>query len=104
MAFHIDILPTTPKDGSPRDEWDCIENDYSIQECVDNGWLDPETGIWTRKVIEVPETDPDDDFVYVNGPWDDPNHGKDMGLNLVQVTLADGSQRWVHREGDGYLG
>lgn len=103
MAFYIDILPTAPKNGSPRGRWDCVEIEYTVQECIDNGWLDPETGIWTRKVVEVPEPDPDDDFVYVNGPWDDPSFGKDMGLNLVQVTLSDGSQRWVHREGEVYL-
>lgn len=90
MSFHIDIIRVKEPDGKD----DYYEFDYSIDECVKNGWLDPETGIWTRQTVEAP----DDDNEYSSLPRADPRCGQNLGLKLVEIDgqwLADfGHSLW----------
>jgi len=95
MAFYIDIIPAIAPDGSKT--W--LETDWTIDECIAEGWLDPTVpgGLWIRKMVPHEDyredgftTDPDRD-------WTDSRFGQNLGLNLVKT--ADG--RWVHEEPDG---
>lgn len=90
MAFHIDVLPIRFADGS----LDVIEIDYTVDDCVRAGWLDPETSIWIRKEIQVPIPTPDEGdepYEFEGGPWSDRTFGQDLQLKLVQTS----SGKWI---------
>ena len=69
MAFHHDILRFRE---TPDDEWDWVEVEYSLQECIDLGWYDLETRTWLRKTIEIPDKDGE----YPGLPRPDSEYGK----------------------------
>ena len=60
MAFHIDIIPAVHIPTGKVD-WH-YEVGYTIQDCVDQSWLDPMVpgGLWTRKEIDR-SFDPEDE-------------------------------------------
>lgn len=90
MAFHIDILSHKE---SPDAEQDVCEIDYTVDDCVNRGWLSPE-GIWTRQTVEPPDTD----GIYPGLPCPDSRFGQDLGLRLVQK-----NGKWVADMGGGLL-
>ena len=99
MAFIHDIFRTGPG------KYDMVECEHTIQDCVDQGWIDPETGLWTREFVEA------SDYVKkrrVANNYEAPDrtpfslHGKRAlpeGMKLVQA--SDG--RWVADVGGGLL-
>lgn len=90
MAFHIDILFYLPSGAdSPNDltgaDW--LEIEYTLDECVQKGWLDPQTGLWLRSEVEAP----DEDEFYVGLPAPDPSFGKVVvDVPLVQDSRGSG--------------
>ena len=103
MSFHIDIIPAV---HIPTGEvgWH-YEVDYTIQDCVAQGWLDPTVpgGLWTRKEIDLSFEPEDEEHAQEYRPVDpdhipDPEYGKNLRLNLK---LVEG--RWVHDEGALFL-
>ena len=95
MSFHIDIIPVIDPDGSKT----YLESDYSIDECVKEGWLDPTVpgGLWVREVVDKEHHLQDGYTAVPNMDWTDSMCGRNMGLNFVKTD--DG--RWVHEESNG---
>jgi len=95
MSFHIDSTPVIAPDGTKT----ALETDYSIDDCVNEGWLDPTVpgGLWTRKMHPHERCHHDGYTTDPNIDWADNRCGKTLGLNLVKTD--DG--RWVHEEGNG---
>lgn len=103
MAFHIDIIPAVHIPTGKVD-WH-YEVGYTIQDCVDQSWLDPMVpgGLWTRKEIDRSFDPEDEEHAQEYRPVDparipDPEYGKNLELNLKLV-----AGRWVHDEGTLYL-
>lgn len=100
MSFYIQIFPGRNRETGEIDY--CVfEQDFSIQDCVNNGWLDPTVpgGLWTRKEINRgfdPIDDDGDDCGY--DPIEpflipDPQYGENLHLNLGMTKKS-----WSHSE------
>lgn len=95
MSFHIDILSIRHRDG----EVGLVEIDYSIQDCVDKGWLDPTgEGTWTRKEINIREHCDEGESPVGKDIVPDPRYGEKMNLKLIQH-----NGRWMADMGRGLL-
>lgn len=92
MAFHIDILPYK---ASPDAEQSVCEIDYTVDDCINRGWLSAE-GIWTRQTVEPPDTE----RIYPDLPCPDPRFGQDLKLKLLR---SPHTGKWVADIGGGLL-
>lgn len=86
MSYYHDSIPIWNADY-PND-LDNIEVEYSVNDCIRLGWLDPVTGTWVRQFVPAIELNPEwVDVFPVYGPFLDLTYWNKDGSVRTQYPI-----------------